>query len=138
MSGKVVGALYHGGHWFDLSGAFGASMAAEGDATELEHHDEVPEAHLHGTARDLRRGVREWFHGFSPAGAAVLAAAVVMSVAAADVYAGPGVDLTLLYLGPSASGPSSPAWVLAPAWRSWRPPARSSLLASPASRSHPP
>ena len=104
VSGKVVRTLYHGGHWFDLSGAFGGSMAPERDPTELEHHDEVPEAHLHGTARDLRRGVRDWFQGVSPAGAAVIAAALVMSVAAADAFVGPGVDLTLLYLGPIGFG----------------------------------
>ena len=79
-------------------------MAPEGDATELEHHDEVPEAQRPGTARDLRRGVREWVQGFSPVGAAVIAAAMVVSVAAADVYSGPGVDLTLLYLGPIGFG----------------------------------
>ena len=79
-------------------------MAPEGDATELEHHDEVPEAHVHGTARDFRRGVTEWFHGFSRPGATVIAAALVMSVAAADVFSGPGVDLTLLYLGPVGFG----------------------------------
>jgi diguanylate cyclase (GGDEF)-like protein len=104
MSGNVVRTSYHGGHWFDLSGAFGDSMAPQGDATELQHHDEVPEAHLHGTARNLRRGVREWFQGFSPAGAAIIAAALVMAVAAADAYAGPGVDMTLLYLGPIGFG----------------------------------
>jgi len=89
---------------FDLSGAFGASMQPEVDATELEHHDEVPEAHLHGTARDFRRGVREWFHGFSPVGATVIAVALVLSVAAADVYSGPSIDLTLLYVGPIGFG----------------------------------
>jgi diguanylate cyclase (GGDEF)-like protein len=48
--------------------------------------------------------VKEWFHGFSPAGATVIAAALVVSVAAADVYTGPGVDVTLLYLGPIGFG----------------------------------
>jgi diguanylate cyclase (GGDEF)-like protein len=48
--------------------------------------------------------VKDWFHGFSPAGATAIAAGLVLSVAAADVYTGPGVDVTLLYLGPIAFG----------------------------------
>jgi diguanylate cyclase (GGDEF)-like protein len=79
-------------------------MEPEGDVTELEHPEEVPEATRLGSARDLGRDVKEWFHGFSPAGATVIAAALVVSVAAADVYTGPGVDVTLLYLGPIGFG----------------------------------
>jgi diguanylate cyclase (GGDEF)-like protein len=48
--------------------------------------------------------VVDWFQGFSPAGATIIAAALVLSVAAADVYTGPGVDVTLLYLGPIGFG----------------------------------
>jgi len=73
-------------------------------ATELEHHDAVPGAQRPATSRDLGRDVKDWFQGFSPVGATVIAAALVLSVAAADVYTGPGVDVTLLYLGPIGFG----------------------------------
>jgi len=73
-------------------------------ATELEHHDAVTGAQRPATSRDLRRDVKDWFQGFSPVGATVIAAALVLSVAAADVYTGPGVDVTLLYLGPIGFG----------------------------------
>lgn len=53
---------------------------------------------------ELRREVREWFHGFSPGGATAIAVGLIACVAAADVYVGPGVDLTLLYLGPIGFG----------------------------------
>lgn len=52
----------------------------------------------------LGREVRQWFHGITPAGTTAIAAAIVVSVAAADVYTGPGVDLTLLYLAPIGFG----------------------------------
>ena len=52
----------------------------------------------------LGREVKQWFHGITPAGTTAIAAAVVVSVAAADVYTGPGVDVTLLYLGPIGFG----------------------------------
>jgi len=55
-------------------------------------------------AREIGREVKEWFHGFSPVGAAAIAAGMVVAVAAADVYTGPGVDVTLLYLGPIGFG----------------------------------
>ena len=55
-------------------------------------------------ARQVGRDVKQWFHGFTPAGTTALAAALVVSVAAADVYTGPGVDVTLLYIGPIAFG----------------------------------
>jgi diguanylate cyclase (GGDEF)-like protein len=48
--------------------------------------------------------MKEWFQGFTPAGATVIAAALVVAVAAADVYTGPGVDVTLLYLAPIGFG----------------------------------
>ncbi|MGA8890888.1 MAG: hypothetical protein WB493_04915, partial [Anaeromyxobacteraceae bacterium] len=48
--------------------------------------------------------MREWFQGWSPVGAAAIAAGMVAAVAAADVYTGPGVDVTLLYLGPIGFG----------------------------------
>jgi diguanylate cyclase (GGDEF)-like protein len=54
--------------------------------------------------REVGRGVKEWFQGFTPAGTTAIAAALVFSVAAADVYTGPGVDVTLLYLGPIGFG----------------------------------
>jgi diguanylate cyclase (GGDEF)-like protein len=44
--------------------------------------------------------VKVWLEGFTPAGIAAIAAGVVVTVAAADLYTGPGVDVTLLYLGP--------------------------------------
>jgi len=44
--------------------------------------------------------VKVWLDGFTPAGIAAIAAGVVVTVAAADLYTGPGVDVTLLYLGP--------------------------------------
>jgi diguanylate cyclase (GGDEF)-like protein len=44
--------------------------------------------------------VKVWLDGFTPAGIAAIAAGIVVTVAAADVYTGPGVDVTLLYLGP--------------------------------------
>ncbi len=74
--------------------------------TELEANGERvgtqggQEAPPRGVARDLK----QWFHGFTPAGTTAMAAALVVSVAAADVYTGPGVDVTLLYLGPIAFG----------------------------------
>jgi len=48
--------------------------------------------------------VKEWFQGFSPGGAAAIGAGLIACVVAADVYVGPGVDLTLLYLGPIGFG----------------------------------
>ncbi len=45
-----------------------------------------------------------WLDGFTPAGIAAISAGVVATVAAADVYTGPGVDVTLLYLGPIGFG----------------------------------
>ncbi|HET8734759.1 MAG TPA: GGDEF domain-containing protein, partial [Anaeromyxobacteraceae bacterium] len=54
--------------------------------------------------RAMGRDLRQWFQGFTPAGVSALAAAVVVSVAAADVYTGPGVDVTLLYLAPIGFG----------------------------------
>jgi diguanylate cyclase (GGDEF)-like protein len=57
-----------------------------------------------GPAQDLGREVKEWFLGVSPVGAAIIAAGLVASVAVADVYLGPGVDLTLLYLVPVGFG----------------------------------
>jgi diguanylate cyclase (GGDEF)-like protein len=59
-----------------------------------------PPAQPHPAGRDLR----QWFQGFTPAGISAVAAAVVVSVAVADVYTGPGVDVTLLYLGPIGFG----------------------------------
>lgn len=53
---------------------------------------------------EIGREVKHWFHGFSPVGTTAIAAALVVSVAAADVYTGQGVDVTLLYLGPIAFG----------------------------------
>jgi len=53
---------------------------------------------------ELRREVKEWFQGFSPGGATAIAAGLLACVAAADVYLGPGVNLTLLYLGPIGFG----------------------------------
>jgi diguanylate cyclase (GGDEF)-like protein len=55
-------------------------------------------------ARDLGRGLKDWFQGFTPAGATAIAVTLVLSVAAADLYTGPGVDVTLLYLGPIGFG----------------------------------
>ena len=55
-------------------------------------------------AGKLGREVRQWFHGITPAGTTAIAAAIVVSVAAADVYTGPGVDVTLLYLAPIGFG----------------------------------
>ncbi len=57
-----------------------------------------------GPVREIGRGLREWLHGFTPGGATVIAAALVVAVAAADVYTGPGVDVTLLYLAPIGFG----------------------------------
>ena len=54
--------------------------------------------------RGVSREVRQWLRGFTPAATTAMAAALVVSVAAADVYTGPGVDVTLLYLGPIAFG----------------------------------
>ena len=48
--------------------------------------------------------MKEWFQGFSPGGATAIAAGLVACVGAADVYVGPGVELTLLYLGPIGFG----------------------------------
>jgi diguanylate cyclase (GGDEF)-like protein len=53
---------------------------------------------------ELRREVKEWFQGFSPGGATAIAAGLLACVAAADVYVGPGANLTLLYLGPIGFG----------------------------------
>ena len=55
-------------------------------------------------ARGIRRHLKPWTHALSPAATTVIAAAVVVSVAAADVYTGPGVDVTLLYLAPIGFG----------------------------------
>ena len=52
----------------------------------------------------VARGARDWLRGLPPAGAAVLSAALVLLLAAADVLTGPGVDLTLLYLVPVGIG----------------------------------
>jgi diguanylate cyclase (GGDEF)-like protein len=56
------------------------------------------------TTGKLGREVKEWFHGLTPVGTTAIAAALVVSVAAADVYTGPGVDVTLLYLAPIGFG----------------------------------
>jgi diguanylate cyclase (GGDEF)-like protein len=56
------------------------------------------------TTGKLGREVKEWFHGLTPVGTTAIAAAIVVSVAAADVYTGPGVDVTLLYLAPIGFG----------------------------------
>jgi diguanylate cyclase (GGDEF)-like protein len=48
--------------------------------------------------------VKEWFHGFSPAGSTTIAAGLVICVSAVDFYAGPSVRLTLLYLAPIGLG----------------------------------
>jgi len=53
---------------------------------------------------ELGREVKEWFQGFSPGGATAIAAGLLACVVAAHVYLGPGVDLTLLYLGPIGFG----------------------------------
>jgi diguanylate cyclase (GGDEF)-like protein len=55
-------------------------------------------------ARGIRRHLKPWTHALSPAATTAIAAAVVVSVAAADVYTGPGVDVTLLYLAPIGFG----------------------------------
>ncbi len=55
-------------------------------------------------ARGLGRRFTDWASGFTPGGATVVAAALVVAVAAADVYTGPGVDVTLLYLAPIGFG----------------------------------
>ncbi len=54
--------------------------------------------------RAVGRDLRQWFQGFTPAGVSAIAAAVVVAVAAADVYTGSGVDVTLLYLAPIGFG----------------------------------
>ena len=76
-----------------------------GRATGEEHQqgrkDPAPRP---GPVREIGRGVKEWLHGFTPGGATVIAAALVVAVAAADVYTGPGVDVTLLYLAPIGFG----------------------------------
>jgi diguanylate cyclase (GGDEF)-like protein len=77
-----------------------------GDATGPDAND-LGEAARRGQATpavEIGRDVRHWFHGFSPVGTTVIAAALVVSVAAADVYTGQGVDVTLLYIGPIAFG----------------------------------
>src|SRR5512136_1457334 len=60
----------------------------------------TPPAH----PRKIGHDVRQWFHGFTPAVISAVAAAAVVSVATADVYTGPGVDVTLLYLAPIGFG----------------------------------
>jgi diguanylate cyclase (GGDEF)-like protein len=78
----------------------------EGVVTELE---------ANGARRDAQGGqpspvpgaqrlVKSWPHGFSPVATTVVAAAFVVAIAVADVVSGPGVDLTLLYLGPVGFG----------------------------------
>lgn len=79
-------------------------VGREGTAT-VERIKEQPAPREDTTAvHELRREVKEWFQGFSPGGATAIAAGLLACVAAADVYAGPGVDLTLLYLGPIGFG----------------------------------
>ena len=72
-------------------------LEANGDRVGTPGGQEAP-------PRGVGREVKQWFHGFTPAATTAMAAALVVSVAAADVYTGPGVDVTLLYLGPIAFG----------------------------------
>ncbi len=78
----------------------------EGAVTELEASGAAAGSRRSGTptVRAIGREMRQWFHGLTPAATTAVAAAVVVAVAAADVYTGPGVDVTLLYLGPVGFG----------------------------------
>ena len=78
----------------------------EGSVTELEANGTRGDAQggPASPAREIRRHLKPWTHALSPAATTAMAAAVVVSVAAADVYTGPGVDVTLLYLAPIGFG----------------------------------
>jgi diguanylate cyclase (GGDEF)-like protein len=75
----------------------------EGTVTELGTNDDA-RGGVPAPAPGVRRDLKPWTQGFTPAVTSAVAAAVVVSVAAADVYTGPGVDVTLLYLGPIGFG----------------------------------
>lgn len=57
----------------------------------------IPEA---AQARDLPRNLREWTVRLRAPAAFLVTATLVLAVAAADQWLGPGIDLTLLYLLP--------------------------------------
>jgi diguanylate cyclase (GGDEF)-like protein len=76
-------------------------VATRSSANNAGEHD--PAGGLAG-APGITRGARDRLRGFPPVGAAALAAGLVLAVAVCDVFTGPGVDLTLLYLVPVGIG----------------------------------